>query len=92
MSYIDEEAGGQGGVITSSPKRSPFSSPKPYPTQVPDEEAEVKEGEEPPTKSVPKTTQVLPTPTLTHLVGAEDHACACRVPAVYFASEPYLGP
>ena len=75
-------------MITSSPKRSPTSSPKPYPTQVPDEEAEVKEGEEPPTKSVPKTTQVLPTPTLTHLVGAEDHACACRVPAVYFASEP----
>ena len=38
-------------------------SPKRFPTQVPDEEAEVKEGEEAPTKSVPKTTQVLPTPT-----------------------------
>tara|TARA_B100000795_G_scaffold150956_1_gene113088 strand:+ start:416 stop:517 length:102 start_codon:yes stop_codon:yes gene_type:complete len=33
---------------------------------VPDEEVEVKEGEELPTKSVPKTTQVLPNPTLTH--------------------------
>jgi len=59
---------------------------------VPDEEVEVKEGEELPTKSVPKTMQVLPIPTLTHLVAAEDHAGACRVSALYFASEPLPGP